>query len=90
METEVLKKGEESPIKDFVINELVFDAKKTEIIAQNDITTEVLSDSNYVFLMFSSSLEDINMSYLSSFEDVNEYAKYDGYKFYCVTSSHDR
>ncbi|MDR1884085.1 MAG: hypothetical protein LBR26_15100 [Prevotella sp.] len=87
MKTKVLNEGEKSPIKDFVITELAFDTKKTEIIARNDITSDILSDSSYVFLMLSSSLEDMNMSYLSNFEDVNNYANYNGYKFYCVTSS---
>ena len=87
METKVLKEGVTSKIKDFVITELSFDAKKTEVIAHNDITNEILADTGYVFLMLSPSLEDMNTSYLSGFEDVNNYADYNDYKFYCVTSS---
>lgn len=87
METKVLKEGVTSKIKDFVITELSFDAKKSEVIAQNDITADILSDSGYVFLMLSPSLEDMSTWYLSNFEDVNNYADYGGYKFYCVTSS---
>lgn len=87
METKVLKEGVTSPIKDFTITQLSFNPQKTELISQDDITDSILSDSNYVFLMLSPSLEDMNMSYLSDFEDVDNYATDNGYKFYCVTAS---
>lgn len=87
MDTKVLNEGVKSSIKDFVVTELSFNPQKTELIGQNDITDSILSDSNYVFLMLSPSLEDINMSYLSDFEDIDNYANDNGYKFYCLTSS---
>lgn len=87
METKVIEEGESSPIKDFVINKLEFNPQKTELLGQYDITQEVLSDSNYVFLMISPLLSDISTSYLSSFEDVENYAVDNGYKFYCLTAS---
>lgn len=87
METKVLKEGVASKIKDFVITELFFDAKKTEVVGRTDITNDILSDSGYVFLMLSPSLEDMSTWYLSDYEDVSNYADYRGYKFYCVTSS---
>ncbi len=87
MDTKVISEGISSPIKDFTINELTFDAKRTEVINQSDITSDVLADSNYVFLMITPSLERMNDSYLSSFEDVENYANDYGYKFYCLTAS---
>jgi len=87
MDTKVIKEGETPPIKDFSITKLEFNQSKTEVENQVDITQEVLSDSNYVFLMISPSLTEMNMSYLSNFEDVKNYADYEGYKFYCLTAS---
>lgn len=87
MDTKVIKEGETPPIKDFSITKLEFNTAKTEVLNQIDITREVLADTNYVFLMISPLLEDMNMSYLSNFEDVQNYADYEGYKFYCLTSS---
>ncbi|NDV97265.1 DoxX family protein [Dysgonomonas sp. 521] len=87
MDTKVIKEGEKPLINDFSINKLVFDTEKTQVETQLDITQEVLSDSNYVFLMITPSLTNMNMSYLSSFEDVANYAKDHNYGFFCVTAS---
>lgn len=87
METKIIKEGEKPLIKDFSINQLTFDQNKTAIIAQTDITQEVLSDTNYVFLMVSPSLTDMSSSYLSNFEDVHHYAEDYNYRFYCLTAS---
>jgi Predicted membrane protein len=87
MDTKVIQEGEESPIKDFVINELAFDVNKTEVIANTDITDRILSDTNYVFLMVAPLLEKMSITYLSNFEDVNNYATDYGYNFYCLTAS---
>lgn len=87
MDTKVIKEGEKSPIKDFVINKLTFNQSRTEVVGQEDITTEVLSQSGYTFLMISPSLEDMNSSYLSNFEDVENYANDNDYRFYCLTAS---
>ena len=87
MDTKVIKEGEKSPIKDFAINKLTFNQSRTEVVGQEDITTEVLSQSGYTFLMISPSLEDMNSSYLSNFEDVENYANDNDYRFYCLTAS---
>lgn len=87
MDTKVISEGESSPIKDFVINKLDFNPQKTELVGQHDITQEVLSDSNYVFLMIAPLFSKMSDSYLSSFEDVNTYAEDNGYRFYCLTAS---
>lgn len=87
MDTKVISEGEKPLIKDFTINKLVFDQEKSQIVSSSDITNEVLSDSNYVFLMISPSLSKIATSHLSSFEDVADYARDYYYKFYCLTSS---
>lgn len=87
MDTKVIKEGEKPKIKDFAITKLEFNQAKTVVENQVDITSEILADSNYVFLMISPSLTHMDLSYLSSFEDVHSYADYEGYKFYCLTAS---
>jgi len=87
MDTKIISEGESSPIKDFVISELEFDSKRSEVIGRHDITNDVLTDTNYVFLMISPLLSQMNNSYLSDFEDVENYANDHGYKFYCLTAS---
>ncbi|MDH6355701.1 putative membrane protein YphA (DoxX/SURF4 family) [Dysgonomonas sp. PH5-45] len=87
MSTKLVKEGIKPVIHDFVIEKLTFDENKNQIVSEDDITQEVLSDTNYVFLMIAYSLTSINESYLSSFEDVNNYATDNGYKFYCLTAS---
>lgn len=87
MDTKVIKEGEKPVINDFLINKLIFNAERTEVETQLDITQEILSDSNYVFLMITPSLTTMNVSYLSGFEDVENYAKDHGYEFLCVTAS---
>ncbi|SHF51996.1 BT_3928 family protein [Dysgonomonas macrotermitis] len=83
----LIKEGEEPVIHDFSINRLYLNKDKTEIEAEEDITNEVLSDSNYIFLMIAYSLTDMRINNLDNFEDVNNYAKDHQYKFYCLTSS---
>ena len=87
MDTKIIKEGEKSLIKDFIITELIFDRHKKNVIDQIDVTDKILSDSNYVFLMISPFLTTMNTSYLSSFEDVENYASDNGYKFYSLTAS---
>ncbi len=83
----VIKEGKEPEIHDFSINRLYFNKQKTEIEAEEDITHEVLTDSGYTFLMIAYSLPEMRINNLGNFEDVNNYAKDHGYKFYCLTSS---
>lgn len=87
METKVVKAGEEPAIKDFALTKLIFDNARSTVIDQEDITDEVLNDSNYTFLMVSPMLDKMNIDYLSSLEDVAYYAFEHNYKFYCLTAS---
>lgn len=86
-QSKLIKEGEEPLIRDFSINRLYFNKDRTEIEGEEDITSEVLTDSSYTFLMIAYSLTNMSEDYLSSFEDVNNYAKDHQYKFYCLTSS---
>lgn len=85
--SKLIKAGEEPVISDFAVERLYLNSDRTEVEGQEDITSEILSDSTYTFLMISYSLTEMRESYLSRFEDVNNYAKENGYKFYCITSS---
>lgn len=83
----LIKEGEKPLITDFEINRLYFDPEKTDFEGEEVITSEVVEDSGYVFLMISYSLPKMNESFLMRFEDVNNYAKEYDYKFYCLTAS---
>lgn len=87
MDTKIISEGEKPQITDFSIEKLVLDQRQTEDVVTTDITSDVLSDTNYVFLMVSPSLTQMSTSYLTSFEDVKNYSDYFGYKFYCLTAS---
>ncbi len=86
-QSKLIKEGEEPLIHDFSITRLYFSPDTTAIESEEDVTNEVLSDSSYTFLMIAYSLTDMSMNYLSSLEDINNYAKDHQYKFYCLTSS---
>lgn len=86
-QSKLIKEGEEPLIKDFSINRLYLNKDQTQIEGEEYITTEVLNDTSYTFLMIAYSLTEMNKDYLSSFEDVSNYAKDHQYKFYCLTAS---
>lgn len=87
LETKVIQEGEKAVINDFSITELSFNSELTELEGSDDITERVLSDSNYVFLMVTPSLQTMSTSYLSNFEDVAYYTLDNHYDFYCLTAS---
>ncbi|NDV69058.1 BT_3928 family protein [Dysgonomonas sp. 25] len=87
MDTKTIQEGDEPPIADFKIVELLFDDDTSDAYAEADITEEVLADTGYVFLMISPVLQDMSQSYISHFEDVLNYSNDYHYKFYCLTSS---
>lgn len=87
METKIVKPGLDPAVKDFSITELTLDNERKNVIGQRDITEQILTDSNYTFLMISPMLDKMNINYLSSLEDVAYYAYEHNYKFYCLTAS---
>jgi len=87
MDTKVIQEGEKPVITDLTMAELIIDPDKNEIKGEIDITEEVLSDTNYVFLMISPTLEEMRENHVSSFEDVANYAHDHNYGFYCLTAS---
>ncbi len=86
-ESRLIKAGEEPVIGDFAVNRLYLSPDRSEVEDSEDITQELLSDSTYTFLMIAYSLTDMREGNLSRFEDVNNYAKENGYKFYSLTAS---
>lgn len=87
MDTKVIQEGEIPPVHDFVINRLKVNHSGDDIIDKEDITDKVLSDSNYVFLMISPTLSEMNKTYISNFEDVMNYTQEYHYEFFCLTAS---
>ena len=85
--SKLIKEGDEPIIHDFSINRLYLNRDRTLVENKEDITTEVLADTGYTFLMLAYSLPETKEDYLSRFEDVNNYAREYNYKFYCLTSS---
>lgn len=83
----LIKEGEQPTIHDLSIKRLYIDRDKTTVENSEDITHEVLSDSGYTFLMTAYSLKEMRKNHLGNFEDINNYAKDYGYKFYCLTAS---
>ena len=67
------------PIHDFTIT--------TE---DGDITTEVLEEEGYTFLLISPHLENADDSYFDRINLLYEYSQDNGYPFYCLTASTDR
>ena len=78
--TVMTKKGYEPPIHDFSL--VLRDTGE-------DITYEVLEDSDYVFLVVSPYLEQADDGNFGEIDRIYEYAMENGYKFYGVTSSGD-
>ena len=74
------KEGYVPPIHDFSITTPDGD----------DITSQVLSDTSYVFLLVAPFLEHADDSRLDLINEVYEYAKQHGYAFYGLTSSSER
>ena len=74
---ELIKKGYEPPIHDFVVTTLDGD----------EITDIILEDTSYSFLLISSKLEKANDTNLDKISEIFEYAQNFGYPFYCLTAS---
>ncbi len=87
MKTRLVKEGEKPAIEDFRIDALYFDMSVGGWRVGGDITDIVLSDTSYTFLAVVYSLEKMNLKYFEKLRDVSEYARYNGYPFYFVTSS---
>ncbi|MBP3788929.1 MAG: DoxX family protein [Prevotella sp.] len=78
--TVMTKEGYVPPIHDFSITTPDGD----------DITSQVLGDTSYVFLLVAPFLEHADDSRLDLINEVYEYAKQHGYAFYGLTSSSER
>jgi len=78
--TVVVKKGYEPPISDFSM---------IDIDTGDDISQQVLSDSNYTFLLVSPRIEEADDSHIDLINALYEYCHANGYHFYALTSSPD-
>lgn len=78
--TIVVKKGYEPSISDFSM---------IDIDTGNDISQQVLSDSNYTFLLVSPRIEEADDSHIDLINALYEYCHTNGYHFYALTSSPD-
>ncbi len=76
----LLQKGDVAPIHDFSI----------DVENQGDLTEAVLNDNGYTFLLVSGKLENATLRKSFEINDIYDYAKANGYKFYCLNSSLER
>lgn len=74
------QKGYEPPIRDFSMMSLD---------TGDDITSEVLADKNYTFLLVAHRIEEADDSYIDLINEIYDYSIERGYAFYCLTSSPD-
>jgi len=78
--TVLRQKGYEPPIKDFSMMSLE---------TGDDITSEILSDKNYTFLLVAHRIEEADDSNIDLINEIYDYSVEHGYAFYCLTSSPD-
>ncbi len=74
---ELVKKGYEPPIHDFTIESPDF----------GDITEDVIEDPGYTFLLISTKIEKASTSKRNEINAVYDFARENGYNFYCLTAS---
>ena len=79
--SELIKAGYEPPIHDFTI-ERVEDGE--------DLTDSILSAKGYTFLLVAPHLEQADDTYLGHINEVYDYAKTNGYGFFCLTASGEK
>jgi len=70
----LIEKGYEPPIHDFTI----------ETEDDGDITSEVLRNKGYTFLLISSKLSEANLSNQDKINRIYQFAQNNGYGFYCI------
>ena len=87
MKTELVKKGETPEIEDFFIVRLDYNDSLKQYEEVGDITQDVLTDSRFVFLMTSYSLEKARKGSIADFSRVADFAKSHNFEFYCLTST---
>ena len=73
----LIRKGYEPPIHGFTISNA----------DGEDVTNDILSDSNYTFLLIAHKLEKASDSHVDKINDLYDYAKQQGYSFLCLTAS---
>lgn len=78
--TVVREKGYEPPVQDFSIMNLE---------TGEDITSVVLDDKNYTFLLVAHRIEEADDSNIDLINEIYDYSREYGYSFYCLTSSPD-
>lgn len=76
-ESKLVKKGYEPAIQGFSISDS----------EGYDVTDEILSDENYVFLLVAHKLDKASDSYIEKINEIYDYSRQYGYKFYCLTAS---
>ncbi len=74
--TKLIKEGYVPPVHDFSIQS-----------GDEDLTEEIITRPGYTFLLIAPYLEKADDSNFGPIDQIYEYARYNGYPFYCLTSS---
>lgn len=82
-----VSEGYVPPVHDFFIQKIP--QSEEEGLEEEDITDEVLADEGYTFLLVSPHLENADDTNFGDIDMIYEYAKDNGYNFYCLTASGD-
>jgi uncharacterized membrane protein YphA (DoxX/SURF4 family) len=75
--SKLIKKGYESPIHDFII----------ENEDGEDITGDILNNDSYTFLLIAHKLEKASDSNIDKINEIFDFCIQQGYSFYCLTAS---
>jgi uncharacterized membrane protein YphA (DoxX/SURF4 family) len=75
--TQLIKKGYEPPIHDFIVTSEEGD----------NITEDILTETAYTFLLIAHKLETADDSEIERINEIYDYCVQYNYKFYCLTSS---
>ncbi|QRX64052.1 hypothetical protein JS578_01980 [Dysgonomonadaceae bacterium zrk40] len=87
MRNRLVREGSKPAIEDFVLTLIQRDEMNGSMNAGGDMTRELLQEKEWLFLMITYSLGEMEQRHLDQFKALHQFAEERGYPFYLVTSS---
>ncbi len=87
MRNRLVREGVKPAIEDFALTLIQRDEMNGSMNAGGDITRELLQEKEWLFLMITCSLGEMEQRHLDQFKALHQFAEERGYPFYLVTSS---
>lgn len=87
MRNRLVREGVKPAIEDFALTLIQRDETEGSMKLEGDITRELLQETEWLFLMITYSLEEMEQRHLDQFRALHQFAEERGYPFYLVTSS---